>query len=101
MTRKLTKTEMKTRNGKIRHPGDLIHCLLVAWEMKHNDLAQKMGVDKGLVSGLLRGQRGISCLIAQRLERVFGVPAEVFSVMQAMYDTRQHRKGQVVRRKLD
>lgn len=54
------------------------------WTM--NELAQRMEFDLSIVKGLCKGERRVTRLTAQALDRAFGTGAEIWLNFQGAFD---------------
>jgi len=79
------------------HPGEVLtKDFIEAHGITRYRVAKAMGVPQRRVDEICSGARGMSADTALRLERVFGVEAQVWLNLQARYDleiaTREHKK---------
>ena len=74
-------------------PGATIRETLDALGMTPAELALRMGKSDGHVSGILSGRRRITPETALQLERILGVPARIWSNLEANYRQALRRCG--------
>lgn len=74
------------RNRMPHHPAEFIKAELDARGLSQRDLAFILGCPEQGVNMLLTGKRGVSPDMAKSLESAFGIPADVFSDLQRVYD---------------
>lgn len=72
-------------------PGELLAEELAARGLTQRELAEHMGRPKQLVSEIVHGKKRITAETALELERVLGVPAEVWVRLQAEYELTRAR----------
>ncbi|MGV3578925.1 HigA family addiction module antitoxin [Brevundimonas sp.] len=69
------------------HPGAWLRAEIVEPHgISVTDLAERLGVTRQAMSGLLNGRAGLSAEMAIRFEMAFGLSAETLVRMQAAYD---------------
>ncbi|MGP1465812.1 HigA family addiction module antitoxin [Prevotella koreensis] len=68
------------------HPGELIKDELKERKMTQKELSEATGVKPSVLSETINGKRGISLSVALSLEKVFGIPADIWLNMQTNYD---------------
>jgi antitoxin HigA-1 len=68
------------------HPGEILHEQMEEFELSANALAGELGVPANRISGILRGDRGITADTALRLARFFDQTPEFWMRSQAAYD---------------
>ncbi|MBQ9642033.1 MAG: HigA family addiction module antidote protein [Bacteroidaceae bacterium] len=68
------------------HPGEMIRDELKERGMTQKWLAAEMDMKPSVLSEVIRGKRSVSRLMAETLERVFNIPADVWMNLQAQYD---------------
>lgn len=74
------------------HPGPWLRAEMVEPRgVSVTDLAERLGVTRQAMSGLLNGRVGLSAEMAIRFEKAFGLSAETLMKMQAAYDLTQAR----------
>ncbi len=85
------------------HPGETLADELNVRGMTANALALKLRVPANRLSGIVRGQRGISAETALRLGRYFGTGAQFWMNLQANYDLAMARKavGAIIDREVE
>jgi addiction module HigA family antidote len=75
------------RNRKPVHPGRILRQeFLEPAAVSQYRLAKATGLTQTLISGILRGHRGITATTALRLERALGVSAQTWLNLQTLYD---------------
>lgn len=74
------------------HPGVWLRAEVVEPHgLSVTDLAERLGVTRQAMSGLLNGRAGLSAEMAIRFEMAFGLSAETLIRMQAAHDLAQAR----------
>lgn len=74
------------------HPGVWLRAEVVEPHgVSVTDLAERLGVTRQAMSGLLNGRAGLSAEMAIRFEKAFGLKAETLMRMQAAHDLAQAR----------
>ncbi len=74
------------------HPGPWLRTEIVEPRgISVTDLADRLGVTRQAMSGLLNGRAGLSAEMAIRFEKAFGLSADTLVRMQAAYDLTQAR----------
>lgn len=74
------------------HPGAWLRAEIVEPHgISVTDLAERLGVTRQAMSGLLNGRAGLSAEMAIRFEMAFGLNAETLVRMQAAHDLAQAR----------
>ena len=68
------------------HPGELIRDELKERGMTQKRLATEMAIKPSVLSETINGKRAISLNMALALEKVLGIPAEIWMNMQTQYD---------------
>ena len=68
------------------HPGELIRDELKERGMTQKQLAAAMDIKPSVLSETVNGKRSISVNMALALERVLGIPADIWMNMQSQYD---------------
>src|SRR5579885_3568113 len=68
------------------HPGEVLQDLLAEAGLTANSLATALRVPANRISGILKGERGITADTALRLARYFGTSAQMWVNLQAKYD---------------
>ena len=69
------------------HPGTILdHDFLTPMNMSPAYLAEAIGVDVGLIQGIIRGQEPVSAETALLFLRFFGTSAELWAGLQLQYD---------------
>lgn len=68
------------------HPGELIRDELKERGMTQKQLAVAMDIKPSVLSETVNGKRSISVNMALALERVLGIPADIWMNMQSQYD---------------
>jgi antitoxin HigA-1 len=75
------------------HPGTwLRHEIVEPHGLTVTVVAQKLGVTRQAMSGLLNGRAGLSAEMAIRFEKAFGVRADTMLRMQSAHDLAAARK---------
>lgn len=75
------------------HPGlSIRHDCLEPLGLSVTDAAQRLGVSRKQLSGVLNGHSGISAEMAIRLDKAFGGGADTWFRLQAAYDLAQAMK---------
>ena len=74
------------------HPGGIVReqCL-DATRLNVTEGARVLGVTRQALNNLINGKAGLSAMMAIRLERAFGTPAERWLDMQTAFDLAQAR----------
>lgn len=74
------------------HPGVWLRAEVVEPHgVSVTDLAERLGVTRQAMSGLLNGRAGLSAEMAIRFEKAFGLKAETLMRIQAAHDLAQAR----------
>ena len=68
------------------HPGEMIKDELKERNMTQKQLAVESGIKASVLSETINGKRSVSLNVAVALEKVLGVPADVWMNMQTQYD---------------
>ena len=68
------------------HPGEMIKDELKERNMTQKQLAAETGTKASVLSETINGKRSVSLNVAVALEKVLGVPADVWMNMQTQYD---------------
>ncbi|MBP5513659.1 MAG: HigA family addiction module antidote protein [Bacteroidaceae bacterium] len=68
------------------HPGELIKDELKERNMTQKQLASETGIKPSVLSETINGKRNISLNVAVALERVLGIPADMWMNLQTQYD---------------
>ncbi len=68
------------------HPGELIKDELKERKMTQKQLANETGIKPSVLSETINGKRSISLNAAVALERVLGIPADMWMNLQMQYD---------------
>ena len=68
------------------HPGEMIKDELKERNMTQKQLAAESGIKASVLSEAINGKRSVSLNVAVALEKVLGVPADVWMNMQTQYD---------------
>ncbi|MBX9853508.1 MAG: HigA family addiction module antidote protein [Cytophagaceae bacterium] len=68
------------------HPGEFIKDELEAREMKQQELTEKMGIAKNVLSEIIHGKRNLTPTLALKLESALGISAEFWMKLQVNYD---------------
>ena len=68
------------------HPGEMIKDELKERNMTQKQLAAESGIKASVLSETINGKRSVSLNVAVALEKVLGVPADVWMNMQTQYD---------------
>jgi addiction module HigA family antidote len=81
------------------HPGKHLAVELEALEMSASELARKLNVPPNRITGILKGQRGLTGDTALRLAHFFGTSAEFWLNLQSLYDLRiaEKKAGRSIR----
>jgi len=69
-----------------KHPGQLLRAELTERGISANQLALALRVPANRITGILRGERGVTAETAVRLGRYLGTGAEFWMNLQAAYD---------------
>ncbi len=72
--------------GSTMHPGELLRDELEAREIKHIDLAKRLGIAKNVMSEIINGKRNITPELVVRLEDALGIKAEFWMKYQVGYE---------------
>ena len=67
------------------HPGELIKDELKERKMTQKQLASEMGIKASVLSETINGKRPISIHVAAALEKVLGIPVELWMNLQNQY----------------
>jgi addiction module HigA family antidote len=73
------------------HPGSFLRDELEALGAGARQFARHLGVPPNAVTGIMKGERSISALMAIRLGRAFGTTPEYWMNLQAIYDLKRAR----------
>lgn len=68
------------------HPGEMIKDELKERNMTQKSLAAETGIKASVLSETINGKRNISMNVALALEKVLGIPAEIWMNMQTQYN---------------
>ena len=68
------------------HPGELIKDELKERNMTQKQLAELTGIKPSVLSETINGKRSISLNVAVALEKVLGIPAEVWMNLQTQFN---------------
>lgn len=68
------------------HPGEMIKDELKERKMTQKQFALESGIKASVLSETINGKRSVSLNVAVALEKVFGIPADVWMNMQTQYD---------------
>jgi addiction module HigA family antidote len=68
------------------HPGEMIKDELKERNMTQKQLAAESGIKASVLSETINGKRSVSLNVAVALEKVLGVPADVWMNMQTQYN---------------
>ena len=68
------------------HPGEMIKDELKERKMTQKQLATESGIKASVLSETINGKRSVSLNVAVALEKVLGIPAEVWMNLQRQYD---------------
>jgi antitoxin HigA-1 len=68
------------------HPGEILQDELEARDIRKSLFAEQLGVKPGHLSELLHGRRHISAATALKLEKLLGISAEYWLLVQIHYD---------------
>jgi len=82
------------------HPGRILRQeFLQPAAISQYRLAKATGLTQTLISGILRGRRGITAATALRLERALGISAQTWLNLQSLYDLEkaEAKTGRVIR----
>lgn len=71
---------------KATHPGEMIKDELKERNMTQKSLATETGIKASVLSETINGKRAISMNVALALEKVLGIPAEIWMNMQTQYN---------------
>lgn len=84
------------------HPGELLRAELDARGISANQLALALRVPANRITGILRGERGITAETAVRLGRYLGTGAAFWMNLQAAYDISvvEHERGSAIIREV-
>lgn len=86
MNRKERKAANELIPGDLYVPGEFLQDEMDARGMKQVDLVKELGLSKSEVSLIISGKRSITVPIAIKLEKIFGIDAEVWMNLQVKYD---------------
>lgn len=97
-----TTTEVLGPMKNPSHPGDIVWFgILEPLEISLTDAAAMLGVRRATLSDVVNGKASLSAEMAFRLQKAFGVDANMLLRVQNQYDlaqVRKHAKGIKVRR---
>lgn len=68
------------------HPGEMIKDELKERNMAQKQLSEMSGIKASILSETINGKRSISLNMAVALEKVLGIPADIWMNMQNQYD---------------
>ena len=68
------------------HPGELIKDELKERKLTQKELSQMTGIKPSVLSETINGKRSVSLNVAVALEKVLGIPAEMWMNLQTQYD---------------
>jgi addiction module antidote protein, HigA family len=68
------------------HPGEMIKDEMQERKMTQKQLEELTGIKQSVISETINGKRSLSLNFAIALEKVFGIPADVWMNMQTQYD---------------
>ena len=68
------------------HPGEMIKDELKERGMTQKQLAHETGIKASVLSETINGKRSVSLNVAVALEKVLGIPADIWMNMQTQYD---------------
>ena len=68
------------------HPGEMIKDELKERGMTQKQLAHETGIKAWVISETINGKRSVSLNVAVALEKVLGIPADIWMNMQTQYD---------------
>jgi addiction module HigA family antidote len=75
------------------HPGDVVWCgVLEPLEISVTSAATLLGVRRATLSDVINGNASLSAEMAFRLQKVFGINAEMLLRVQNQFDLAQVRK---------
>ena len=85
------------------HPGETLAEEIAARGLTANALALKLRVPANRLTGIIKGERGISAETALRLGRYFGIGGAFWMNLQAQYDLAiaERDLGRVIEREVD
>lgn len=72
--------------AKPTHPGEILADELEARDIKQQELAREIGMQKSQLNEIIKGKRNINAEIAVLLEKAIGVPAHYWLNAQQSYD---------------
>ena len=76
------------------HPGEvLLEEFLIPMDLSQYCLAQKIGVDQGRISEIIKGKRRITVETALRLSKFFGTTARFWLNLQNDYDLEETQQA--------
>ena len=70
--------------------GDFIAKMAFWSGLTQKQLADGIGISAPVMNDIIRGKRDVNVKVAKGLEKVFGIPAPVWMVYQAMEDISGH-----------
>ena len=68
------------------HPGEMIRDELKARGMTQKRLAELTGIQTSVLSETVNGKRSVSIAMAVALEKVLGIPADIWMNLQTQHD---------------
>lgn len=68
------------------HPGEMIKDELRERHMTQKQLSEETGIKASVLSETINGKRNVSLSVAVALEKVLGIPADVWMNLQTQYD---------------
>jgi antitoxin HigA-1 len=79
-----------TKRIKASHPGKMIMWgFLDELGITQKQLADAIGVTPGYINDIVQGKRGISALMAMKLELALGYPARMWLKLQSSWDLQE------------
>ena len=76
----------QTHTAEATHPGELIKDELKERKMTQKQLASETGIKASVLSETINGKRPISIRVAAALEKVLGIPVELWMNLQNQYN---------------
>jgi addiction module HigA family antidote len=74
------------------HVGGIVDDTLAALNLNKSDAAKILGVRRATLSDLVNDRKGLTAEMAIRLEKAFGVSADLLMRLQARYDLQKARE---------
>ena len=76
------------------HPGELLAEYLEAYGMTQTELAERTGLSKKVINGIVRAKAPVTADTAVKLHRIFGKPSHFWDNLQKNYDSIMARQAE-------